>query len=343
MDGNVIREIGIYEKQSGWFFQAKAAESIVTNNIMFNAPRNGITFNDPFGGGDLITGNLAFSAMRETKDGGTYNSWDRQPFLTTTLTGKPSPFMKYRELSLNFLINNYHMEMAIDTDDGTSYMRAHHNFLVGGEWALKSDQGGHSNWQWENLNAYATGPAVNLFTPQLPGMEDRYFNNTLIQRNNLAKYGVVGSPIAARLPVVCPLITVTNTRVFTESGNVSGCLGGPSITETASNTVQKLPADDDVITWAKDLLEMHRSDDRNFSRARNSPVKSSMNVKSDDIDAALQSLPSEHGDGCADRAKMRAGLKIHGSGTFTTSFVPDATLCCRACIVPHCSTWSFGW
>ena len=78
-------------------------------------------------------------------------SWDRQPFLTTTLTGKPSPFMKYRELSSNFLINNYHMEMAIDTDDGTSYMRAHHNFLVGGEWALKSDQGGHSNWQWENL------------------------------------------------------------------------------------------------------------------------------------------------------------------------------------------------
>ena len=40
---------------------------------MFNAPRNGITFNDPFAGGDLVTGNLAFSAMRETKDGGTYN------------------------------------------------------------------------------------------------------------------------------------------------------------------------------------------------------------------------------------------------------------------------------
>lgn len=116
VDGNVIREIGIYEKQSGWFFQAKAAETVVSNNVMFNAPRNGITFNDPFAGGDLITGNLAFSAMRETQDGGTYNSWDRQPFLTTTLTGQPSPFMKYREISLNFLINNYHMEMGKDLD-----------------------------------------------------------------------------------------------------------------------------------------------------------------------------------------------------------------------------------
>ena len=136
-------------------------------------------------------------------------------------------------------------------------MRAHHNFLVGGEWAMKSDQGGHSNWQWNNLNAYATGPAVNLFTPQLPGLEDRYFNNTLIQRNNLAEYGVVGSVSTSRLDVLCGMINVTNTRVFTESGEASKCMGGPSIAETgAGNTVQKLPADDEVIAWAKDLLGM---------------------------------------------------------------------------------------
>ena len=52
-------------------------------------------------------------------------------------------------------------------------------------------------------------------------------------------------------------------------------------------------------------------------------------------------LPPAPGGLCS--AGTGAGLKIHGSGTFTTSFVPDATLCCRACIVPHCSTWSFGW
>ena len=96
---------------------------------MFNAPRSGITFNDPFAGGDLIKGNLAFSSLRETEDAGTYNSWDRQPFLTTTLTGSPSPFMAWREISYNFMICNYHMEMNLDTDDGTSYVRAHHNVL----------------------------------------------------------------------------------------------------------------------------------------------------------------------------------------------------------------------
>ena len=42
--------------------------------------------------------------------------------------------MQWREISRNFFVNNYHMEMNIDTDDGTSYVVAHHNFLVGGEW-----------------------------------------------------------------------------------------------------------------------------------------------------------------------------------------------------------------
>jgi hypothetical protein len=107
--GNVIREIGIYEKQSSWFFRAKAARTVLEANVMFNGPRNGITFNDPFAGGDLITGNLAFSALRETRDGGVFNSWDRQPFLTTTRTGEPSPFPAWREISRNFPINNYHV------------------------------------------------------------------------------------------------------------------------------------------------------------------------------------------------------------------------------------------
>ena len=52
---------------------------------------------------------------------------------------------------------------------------------MGGEWAKKSDQGGHSNWQHDNLNVYASGPAVDLFNVQRPGFEDRYFNNTVVQ------------------------------------------------------------------------------------------------------------------------------------------------------------------
>ena len=133
-----------YEKQSGCFLQA--VRSVVEGNVMFNASRNGVTFNDPFTGGARVAGNLAFSARRETGDGCTYTSWDRQPFLTPTLDGEPSPFMAWREISYNFVINNYHEEMCIDTDDGSSWVRAHYNVLVCGEWAFKSDERGHSNW-----------------------------------------------------------------------------------------------------------------------------------------------------------------------------------------------------
>ena len=72
-------------------------------------------------------------------------------YITTVRTGKPSLVPEVRKIHNKFILGTYFSQHAIDTDDGTSYMRAHHNFLVGGEWALKSDQGGHSNWQWENL------------------------------------------------------------------------------------------------------------------------------------------------------------------------------------------------
>ena len=184
-------------------------------------------------------------------DGGVYNSWDRQPFLTNTLTGSPSPFMAWREVSFNFLINNYHMEMNIDTDDGTAYIRAHHNFLVGGLWAMKSDGGGHSNWQYSNLNAYAAGPPVMNTNEQAPGLENRYINNTVVQLSG----SIVGSDSPQHLATLCGLVNATHTKVFTQSGDAPKCWGGPSITATGvGNTVNKLPPDDDVIRWARELL-----------------------------------------------------------------------------------------
>jgi len=41
-------------------------------------------------GGDEIAYNLVFSTCRESGDHGPFNSWDRQPFLTTVRTGEPS-------------------------------------------------------------------------------------------------------------------------------------------------------------------------------------------------------------------------------------------------------------
>ena len=81
--GNTIREVGLYEKQSSFFIQAKTAQSTILGNVFFNGPRAGINANDGFGGGDDIGHNLVFSSCRESGDHGPFNSWDRQVRLST--------------------------------------------------------------------------------------------------------------------------------------------------------------------------------------------------------------------------------------------------------------------
>eukprot|EP01048_Picozoa_sp_COSAG05_P026403 COSAG05_NODE_7185_length_845_cov_0.950402_1_plen_103_part_00 len=49
---------------------------------------------DGFGGGDEIGHNLVFSSCRESGDHGPFNSWDRQPYLTTVRTGQPDMIMQ---------------------------------------------------------------------------------------------------------------------------------------------------------------------------------------------------------------------------------------------------------
>jgi hypothetical protein len=43
---NTAREIGLYEKQSSFYIQAKTAQSIIKGNVFFNGPRAGINSND---------------------------------------------------------------------------------------------------------------------------------------------------------------------------------------------------------------------------------------------------------------------------------------------------------
>ena len=43
---NFVREIGLIEKQSSMWFQAKSCQSVIEKNIVFNGPRAAINFND---------------------------------------------------------------------------------------------------------------------------------------------------------------------------------------------------------------------------------------------------------------------------------------------------------
>eukprot|EP00041_Stephanoeca_diplocostata_P008799 m.131793 g.131793 ORF g.131793 m.131793 type:complete len:196 (+) comp17481_c0_seq5:2279-2866(+) len=54
--GNLVRELGIWQKQSSFWFQAATAFSHIERNVHFNGPRAGVNFNDQMQGGDVIEG-----------------------------------------------------------------------------------------------------------------------------------------------------------------------------------------------------------------------------------------------------------------------------------------------
>ena len=153
----------------------KTAQSRVLSNVFFNGPRAGINMNDGFGGGDEIAYNLVFSTCRESGDHGPFNSWDRQPFLTTVRTGKPSMIMQWREIHHNFFIDNYSPQEDVDNDDGSCYYKTHDNFLVYGGQAMKNDFGGHDNHHYNNVDAYV-GRGLGV-CETLPGHDDYFYGS----------------------------------------------------------------------------------------------------------------------------------------------------------------------
>lgn len=148
---NLMRELGIYQKQSSAFGQAKAALTEIHNNIMFNMPRAAINFNDMMGGGDSVMGNVIFNTCRESGDHGPINSWDRQPFLTTLFDGQTPSFVpRVRTIARNFIFANYGASEAVDNDDGSSWFHIHHNVFYQSE-GFKMDYGGHDSIFEDNL------------------------------------------------------------------------------------------------------------------------------------------------------------------------------------------------
>jgi len=148
---NLFREIGVWEKQSSAFFQAKGAESLIKHNVVFNLARAGINFNDGFGGGDNITENVLFNTCRESSDHGPINSWDRQPFLTTIRNGTATTEMAFRNVWRNIIIANYGGSKEVDNDDGSLFWKVYSNFMAYG-WGQKFKCG--AIYSYDNLKAF---------------------------------------------------------------------------------------------------------------------------------------------------------------------------------------------
>eukprot|EP00929_Paragymnodinium_shiwhaense_P049370 TRINITY_DN24907_c0_g1_i1.p1 TRINITY_DN24907_c0_g1~~TRINITY_DN24907_c0_g1_i1.p1 ORF type:complete len:805 (-),score=179.69 TRINITY_DN24907_c0_g1_i1:258-2672(-) len=228
------REIGLYEKQSSFFIQAKTAKSKIVSNVFFNGPRAGINMNDGFGGGDEIAYNLVFSTCRESGDHGPFNSWDRQPFLTTVRTGQPDMIMQWRDIHNNFFIDNYSPQEDVDNDDGSCYYHTHDNFLVYGGQAMKNDFGGHDNHHYNNVDAYV-GKALGV-VPTLPGHEDYFYGNYVVMTGNQ-----VGTCLDNRMH---------DNAYFTPDGTLQAGCGG------FGGSVQKLPSDETILNEGRKKLGM---------------------------------------------------------------------------------------
>lgn len=58
IEGNLVYELGIWQKQSSMYFHAISIQAHMKGNIFFNGPRAAVNLNDGCGGGDLFEHNL---------------------------------------------------------------------------------------------------------------------------------------------------------------------------------------------------------------------------------------------------------------------------------------------
>jgi len=247
--GCTAREVGLYEKQSSFYVQAKTAQSLITGNVFFNGPRAVINANDGFGGGDEISHNLVFSTCRESGDHGPFNSWDRQPFLTTVRDGTPSMHMAWRDIHHNFFIDNYSPQENVDNDDGSAYYNTHDNFFVYGNQGMKNDFGGHDNYHTDNIYAYV-GQALGV-CGALNDHEDKFVGNKVV----MTKTSVGGPQCNAPGKTV-----MSNNEYYTSTGDVTEC--GKSLADWQAQSpsnelgskVAKIPSDSTIVGWARDKL-----------------------------------------------------------------------------------------
>ena len=55
---NYVHEFAHYQKQSSAWFQAQSCLNNISANLLYNGPRALINWNDGFGGGSVVEGNV---------------------------------------------------------------------------------------------------------------------------------------------------------------------------------------------------------------------------------------------------------------------------------------------
>eukprot|EP00005_Dracoamoeba_jomungandri_P000463 CAMPEP_0174252392 /NCGR_PEP_ID=MMETSP0439-20130205/1880_1 /TAXON_ID=0 /ORGANISM="Stereomyxa ramosa, Strain Chinc5" /LENGTH=754 /DNA_ID=CAMNT_0015332915 /DNA_START=107 /DNA_END=2368 /DNA_ORIENTATION=+ len=246
---NFVHELGIWEKQSSMYFQAKTCQANITGNIFFNGPRAGINFNDGFGGGANLTENILFNTCRESGDHGPFNSWDRQVYVTKVRNGTASVVKEWDYISRNFIIANYNGQEAVDNDDGSCYYKTHDNFFAYSGNGMKSDFGGHDNHHFNNFYAFC-GRGFGIDS-QYPGHNDYFYNNSVVMTGD-GNYGD-GQTCSGPSKTI-----VHDNKIFSPKAEITECGSSLADWQAKGNdprtTSSTWPSDDQMLKWIKNLL-----------------------------------------------------------------------------------------
>lgn len=188
------------------------------------------------------------------------------PYITTERTGKPSIIPKDVHIDHNFFLGNYNAICAIDTDDGSAYIKIHDNVLGYATAGLKSDFGGHFETYTGNLLAYVHDCIMNgmngdRYPGHSLGFNDGFWNNSCVFTGSYQSDCFTN-------PTQPPMgrgWAVHDNRVFSANGQALVCNSTVPLKEWVANghdqgsTVAKWPADEVLISWATALLNMQTS------------------------------------------------------------------------------------
>merc|ERR1712137_985785 len=127
----------------------------------------------------------------------------------------------------------------------------HHNFFPLSTGGLKNDFGGHDNHHHNNI--YINDGGCMGVCAQKPGHEDAFYNNTCVSYKNNPMYAAFSKGIGGdAYPIM------HDNRVYTLDGKATESAKEISWWQAqgvdVGTTVAKIPADEDIMKLARDIL-----------------------------------------------------------------------------------------
>jgi len=136
---NLIFKIGQVEKQTAGVQIAMAARIKVSHNSIYDVPRAGINVGDGTWGGHIIEGNDVFDTVKETSDHGSFNSWGRDRYWSSSAGRVNQYVQKDPSLPLLDAVETTHIRnnrfrcdhgWDIDLDDGSTNYQIYNNLCL---------------------------------------------------------------------------------------------------------------------------------------------------------------------------------------------------------------------